>query len=170
MTTSPLLSPDGWSLEKSVESDIDRLMTWFSDKDATVMWGGPGFRYPYTRHSFVEDMCWGHMASFSLRSPSDGLVAFGQLYERIGRINLARLVARPEFRGQGVGKRLVRMLMTASQSLFSCAEFSLFVYRGNTPALECYKSLGFTVTNYPDKSPHGDVCYYLTRPVAAVET
>ena len=105
---------DGWVLAEAVEGDIDRLMKWFSDKDAVNVWGGPEFRYPFTRHSFAEDMHWGRMASFSLRDPRGQFAAFGQVYERFERINLARLVANPAMRGQGIGKRLVKMLMAGA--------------------------------------------------------
>jgi ribosomal protein S18 acetylase RimI-like enzyme len=105
------------------------------------------------------------MASFRLVDPSGSFTAFGQLYERFGRINLARLVVNPALRAQGVGKRLVEALMAEGSSLFSCDEYSLFVFRENTPAFRCYKSMGFVVGDYPDEMPHADVCYYLTRSV-----
>ena len=158
-------SAGDWELKKSTVGDIDRLMKWFPDEQSTVVWGGPGFRYPFTRHSFAEDMHWGKMASYRLSNADGQFAAFGQFYERLGCINLARLVANPEMRGQGVGKRLVGMLMQAGQPLFACSRFSLFVYRDNTSAYECYKSMGFVTTAYPDSVPMGDVCDYLTRSV-----
>ena len=165
----PLISDNGWSLEDSVAGDVDHLMTWFPDADSIDIWGGPGFRFPFTRNSFLEDMHWGKMASFSLRDPSGDLAAFGQLYEKFGCINLARLVANPDTRGQGVGSRLVGMLMTVGRPMFTCSKFSLFVFRGNAPALKCYQSMGFNITDYPDEMPHGDICDYMTRPVAHQE-
>lgn len=154
-----------WSLEESTVADVDELMSWFPAAADVMVWGGPAFRYPFTRETFFADVHWGRMSSFSLYEPPGALVAFGQVYERIGRINLARLVVRPDMRGCGVGKRLVEMLMTASRNLFSCGEYSLFVLRENTPACDCYKSMGFVVRDYPDGVPYADVCYYLTRPV-----
>lgn len=105
------------------------------------------------------------MASFSLRDPDDAMVAFGQVYERFARINLARLVTKPPLRGSGVGKRLVGMLMTAGRSRFACPEYALFVFRENLPAYKCYESLGFTIADYPEGAPLADECYYLTRPL-----
>ena len=165
----PLVANDAWTLDDSVEGDIDRLMTWFPDAHSIDIWGGPGFRFPFTRHSFAEDMHWGKMASFSLRDPAGNFAAFGQLYEKFGCINLARLVANPETRGQGVGKRLVGMLMTVGRPMFTCSGFSLFVYRDNTQALGCYESMGFSITDYPDEMPHGDEFFYLRRPVESTE-
>jgi len=166
----PLISDDGWTLGETIERDIDQLMKWFPDADSIGIWGGPHFRHPFTRHSFSEDLHWGRMASFSLRDPAGEFAAFGQLYERIGCINLARLVANPAMRGQGVGRRLVEILMVVGQSMFACPKFSLFVYRDNTPAYACYTSMGFVVTKYPDDVVLAEVCDYLTRPVGNLES
>ena len=114
----PLFSDDAWILDETAESDIDLLMKWFPDADATRIWGGPDFRHPFNRHSFVEDIHWGRMATFSLHSPSAELAAFGQIYERLNRINLARLAVNPTMRGQGIGRRLIEMLMTLVRRCF----------------------------------------------------
>ena len=158
-------SVDGWTLEEAVSGDVDRLMKWFPDAQSIDLWGGPDFRFPFTRHSFAEDMHWGRIASFSLRNPAGELAAFGQLYEKYNCIRLARLVANPSVRGQKVGKRLVAMLMRAGRPMFACSKFSLVVHRDNTPAYECYKAMGFTRADFPDGEKMGDVCDYLTRPV-----
>ena len=165
----PLLSDDAWTLDETAESDIDQLMKWFPDADATRTWGGPDFRHPFNRHSFAEDIHWGQMATFSLRGPAGELAAFGQIYERLKRINLARLVVNPTMRGQGIGSRLIEMLMTLGPQMYSCTEYSLFVYRDNVAAANCYESLGFKVSNYPENTALGDACDYLTRPVAGLE-
>jgi ribosomal protein S18 acetylase RimI-like enzyme len=164
-----MLSDNAWILDETAEGDIDQLMTWFPDADATRIWGGPDFRHPFNRHSFAEDIHWGRMATFSLHSPCGELAAFGQIYERLSRINLARLAVKPTMRGQGIGRRLMEMLMTLGPQMFSCSEFSLFVYRDNVVAAKCYESMGFKVTTYPDAAVLGEVCDYLTRPVAVLE-
>lgn len=161
------LDNTGWTLAKTRSVEIDELMNWFPQAENIIVWGGPTFRFPFTRATFLEDIHWGRMASFSLKDRAATLAAFGQLYERDGRIHLARLVVNPSMRGQGVGKRLISMLMDAGQARFSGSEFSLFVFRENTAAYECYKSMGFIVRKYPEDMPHGDVCYYLTRPAMA---
>ena len=157
------LCEQGWTLRESTESDIDGLMSWFPAAEDINIWGGPAFRYPFTRDTFFEDIHWGQVLSFSLRDVSDEVVAFGQLYDRDERIHLARLVVNPLTRGQGSGRRLIELLIKAGSSRFHRDECSLFVFRKNIPAYECYKSLGFAVREYPKDMPHADVCYYLTR-------
>jgi len=160
-----VLQEDGWTMRQSTMPDIDELMTWFPKPEDINIWGGPSFRFPFTRETFLQDVYFGRMASFSLCDPSAHLVAFGQLYDRDGRMHLARLVVSPAMRRQGAGRRLIDMLMTVGLKGFSGNEYSLFVFCDNTPAYECYKSMGFVVAEYPRDMPHADVCYYLTRPV-----
>ena len=168
--TGEALQEDGWILREAIAADIDDLMRWFLTSDDVHVWGGPWFRFPFTRETFIKDIHWGKMASFCLCDQSGRVVAFGQLYERDGRIHLARLVVIPDMRGHGLGRRLIEMLMKAGQAMFPGDEYSLFVFRENTPAYECYKSLGFEVADYPSDMLHADVCYYLTRPADAEES
>lgn len=154
-----------WSLDRATDANIDVLMTWLPDAESTRVWGGPDFRYPFTAKSFHTNCHWPDMASFALNDIDHGFCAFGQLYVRIERINLARLIVSPDRRGKGLGRRLVTSLMDKGQKLFPLQEFSLFVYRDNTAAFECYRSLGFEIRDYPTNHPLGKECYYLTRPV-----
>ena len=156
---------DGWQLIEATDHDLDELMSWFHDPDAVDIWGGPRFRVPFARTPFRTDCHWGRMPGFRLESPHGEFSAFGQMYRRYGRINLARLVVNPAMRGQGVGKRLVAMLIEVGPTLFEGDEFSLFAYRHNAAALGCYRSMGFVVREYPKGARMADQCYYLTRPV-----
>lgn len=159
------ISDDGWTLRPTTMAEFDQLMTWFPDAQAVDIWGGPVFRYPFTRETFLEDCHVDMMVSYSLLDANDVLAAFGQLYERHGRGHLARLVSNPVMRRQGAGKRLVDMMIEAIRFEGCYDEASLFVYRDNEPARECYLSLGFSVAEYPDDAPLEERCYFLTRPL-----
>jgi ribosomal protein S18 acetylase RimI-like enzyme len=69
-------------------------------------------------------------------------------------------------RRQGAGKRLIQLIIASLETQHDYAEYSLFVYRHNTPAYHCYLSLGFAVTDYPADAAMADKCYFLTRPGA----
>lgn len=155
----------GWQLVEAADRDLEELMSWFGEAGEVKVWGGPGFRFPFTVEAFREDCRWGRMPSFRLNSPAGGFSAFGQMYERYGRINLARLVVNPGMRGQGIGKRLVGSLIETGAELFDADEFSLFSYRDNKAALGCYRSMGFVIHDYPEDAPLADDCYYLVRPL-----
>ena len=158
-----VLSTAGWRLQPSKTRDIAELMGWFGAEEDVVIWGGPRFRYPFTRASFFEDIYWGRMLSYSLLSADGSLAGFGQLYDRDEHIHLARLIVAPASRGQGIGRRLIDMLMQVGRSRMPYDRYSLFVFRDNKPAYECYRSFGFEIRDYPKDMPYADACYFLTK-------
>ena len=154
----------GWELAAATDADIDEVMTWFPDAASVDIWGGPEFRFPFTRESFVEDCRTDSMQTYALRDPDRRLAAFGQSYDRHGRGHLARLIANPDMRRRGAGSRLIEAIIASLEARYAFDEYSLFVYRHNIPAYECYLSLGFAVTDYPEDAAMADKCYFLTRP------
>ena len=152
-----------WTLQTCVDADIDELMKWFPDAHSVDIWGGPKFRFPFTRESFYEDCRWQDFSTCSLRDPHGTFSAFGQMGSRYGRSHLARLITHPDLRGQGVGKKLLQELIDVARDKNEFQEVALFVYRDNEPAYQCYLSIGFGVHEYPDDMPMRDRCYYLTR-------
>ncbi len=158
-------TPGRYRLERARDADIDAVMSWFGTEHDVLSWGGPKFRYPFTAETFRKDCHFPQMNSFGLFDDDGALLAFGQLYDRNGRINLARLVVRPERRGEGLGQRLVEELMAIGPTLLPLTQFSLFVNRDNTPALRCYQALGFEIDDYPEDQILADQCYFLIRPV-----
>ncbi len=152
-------------LNVATESDISRLMSWFPTERSIDIWGGPKFRYPFTPESFDEDVHWRDIATYCLVGLSGEMLAFGQYYERHGRINLARLIVSPDKRGRGLGKQLVAMLMELGRKNIPLQEYSLYVYKNNHPAKACYAGLGFEESEYPEDDEMADTCIYMTRPV-----
>ena len=154
----------GWSFDRAVESDIDELMAWFPDAHSINLWGGPAFRFPFNRESFHADCRWIEYSSFCLRDAAGNIAAFGQLTYRYGRSHLARLVANPAMRGQGIGRKLLQELIAVARTEPDVEEIALFVYKDNEPAYRCYLALGFRVQDYPAEAALRDECFYMTRP------
>ncbi len=164
IVTDPDRASSEWQLTRADNGDMDSLMTWLSSASEVDVWGGPKFRYPFTSETFRQDCHWPEMASYCLRDADGALHAFGQFYDRNGYMNLARLIVAPEHRGRGLGKELVTRLMQVAADSLALDEFSLFVYRDNTPALRLYQSLGFEIRKYPPDQILADKCFFLTRP------
>lgn len=158
-----VLDDDGWTLAAAGDEDFDEVMTWFPDAASVDRWGGPEFRFPFSRQSFIEDCRVDVMDSYVLKNPGDERAAFGQSYERTGRGHLARLVVNPRLRRQGAGRRLIELIIASLEKRHAFDEYSLFVYRDNIPAYHCYLSLGFTVTDYPADAAMPDKCFFLTK-------
>lgn len=160
-----VLVEDGWILEPPGDAEIGEIMGWFPDAHSVDIWGGPGFRFPFTRDSFLEDCKVEIMSSYCLRTPGGEIAAFGQYYVRQGRAHLARLISNPGLRRQGAARRLIEMIIRSASRAGNYAEASLFVYRDNAPACACYFALGFSVQDYPDDAKMKDECFFLTRPI-----
>jgi len=148
------------ALRAAGSADIDELMSWFSTEEATRLWAGPKFRYPFTHSTFIDDCRWRDFDSYCLLEAGD-IVAFGQIGTRYQRCHFARLVVSPQKRRQGFGKQLLSKLMTEASARYAIDQFGLFVYRHNTAALACYQSLGYEIADYPDDAPMRDECFYL---------
>lgn len=131
---------------------IHELMAWFPDEPSIRVWGGPVFRYPFTEESFLHDVHWERMATFVLADERNAMVGFGQLYNKVGRAHLARLVVSPSQRGKGNGSALVRLLIDKGCELFPYTENSLYVMRTNERAMRCYLKFGFEEV----PMPHGE--------------
>ena len=136
-------------IEKTKYSEIEILKSWFADKESSYYWCGPGLRYPFTHSTFLEDIHWEKMATYSLLSEGGQFIGFGQYYEKAGRCHLARLVVSPHLRTKGVGRQFILQLMSIGMADLNVTECSLFVVDHNQKALGCYRSLGFKKEQYP---------------------
>ena len=137
-------------------------MSWFPDQFALESWSGPGFRYPFTEASFIEDLNPFDSNSFVLLSEQQELLAFGQFYLREGRCHLGRLAVNPNFRGKGIAAKLMQGLMEKGSHLLKVDEFSLFVLTHNESAIKAYQKLGFEFTDYPGQIDL-DNCLYMYK-------
>lgn len=130
-------------------AELETLKSWFASKDTCYPWGGPGVRFPFTDETFLEDIQWQSMPTYSLLSDAGELIAFGQYYEKLGRCHLARLAVAPSQRGHGVGQQFIAELMQIGMTELKTEECSLFVLDYNSGAMQCYRALGFSKCEYP---------------------
>jgi ribosomal protein S18 acetylase RimI-like enzyme len=135
-------------------SEIEILKSWFPDKEAGYNWCGPGFRFPFSHESFLQDIRWKKIPTYSLHNDEGQFIGFGQYYEKLQRCHLARLVVSPAQRSMGVGRRFISRLMNMGMKDLGTRECSLFVVNNNENALNCYKSLGFMKHKYPPDHEH----------------
>ncbi|MEN3158615.1 GNAT family N-acetyltransferase [Alkalimonas sp. NCh-2] len=148
-------------LELAKETELGILMSWFHDLQSCRDWGGPDFRFPFSKQSFQADLRWELYRGYVLKGRSNTLLGFGQFYQRNGRCHLARLVIAPDKRGQGLGKVLVKALMAEGCKQLQLSGCSLFVLKHNAAAKACYQGLGFQPAEYPEPIPELAGCDYL---------
>ena len=97
---------------ETVYYEIEILKSWFPDKESSHYWCGPALRFPFSHESFIEDIHWEKMATYSLRNYEGQFIGFGQYYEKLQRCHLARLVVSPSQRSMAVGHKLISWLMS----------------------------------------------------------
>lgn len=138
-------------LIKFDKSHLAEIMEWFPDGASIAIWGGPGFRFPFTEQSFLTDLDLSNTVSFVLTSDLGSSLAFGQYYMRNERCHLSRLVVSPSGRGNGVGKHLIAQLCLQGCDDLKVSGCSLFVMSHNKSAVRLYLSLGFRNANCPEE-------------------
>ena len=119
--------------------------------------------FPMSDLDFLEILTAKHFTSFALMDEAQRFVAFGQYYPRLGYHHLGRLAVNPQHRGQGWSKVLINNILKQAFSEQSAKGASLFVFKDNLVALECYQSLGFKETHYPETPFPGNMqnCTYM---------
>jgi ribosomal protein S18 acetylase RimI-like enzyme len=148
-------------LQAFSEGWLPELMSWWEDADACRVWGGPSFRFPFTRDTFRADARLDSLATFALATDEATLLGFGQYYLRAGRCHLGRLAIAPAQRGRGLGGSLVRELCRTGSADLGVETYSLFVLPGNERAIRLYERLGFAPARYPEPEPIFDDCVYM---------
>lgn len=145
----------------AAKEHLHTMMSWFPDKDSCRIWGGPDFRFPFSKETFVEDARIDVLPSYSMLSDNSEIVAFGQYYERENRCHLSRLVVSPRLRNHGIGRKLIKSISQIGCDKLSKSECSLFVSEHNNNAIRFYKTLGFEESIYPGEGSGLEGCLYM---------
>jgi ribosomal protein S18 acetylase RimI-like enzyme len=143
-----------------------QVKNWFSNHQDIYTWGGPNMTYPMSDEDFIKHLTVAHFTSFCLLNDERQLVAFGQYYRRLEHHHLGRLAVNPKYRGQGWAKILITKILEQAFKEQSAKGASLFVFRDNIVAYDCYQSLGFIETDYPEVPFPGNMqnCAYMILP------
>lgn len=147
------------------EQECLRVKTWFSDHQQMFTWGGPNMTYPMADQDFLKQLSANHCKSFCLLKDEQKVVAFGQYYERLDHHHLGRLAVNPKYRGQGLAKILITTILEKAHLEQPNKGASLFVFKDNVVAYNCYQSLGFVETEYPEPPFPGNMqnCIYMRK-------
>ena len=148
-------------IQKAELKHAREIIAWFPDKESVTRWGSPYMRYPLREEMFLEDIFWGRISSRIALGEDGHLLGFGQFYLKLGRCHLARLVINPALRGRGLGEEFIGALMKHGSGQLDTKEFSLYVMTANRPAYNCYRSLGFSLADYPDGDSKLENCVFM---------
>ena len=142
--------------------DLGVVASWVSTADECRMWAGPLVSYPIDQGRLAAETEFAAAVDLALAA-AGGVVAFGQLLRRPPhRVHLARVIVRPDARGRGIGRALVRALL--ARALADGAKLAtLYVYVENAAAVRLYEAAGFRPAMPPARDARTPGALFMTR-------
>ena len=136
--------------------DLEAVASWVGTADECRLWAGPVVSFPVEPGVLALEIGFADAQNLALADEA-GTAGFGQLVWRSGaRAHVARVIVRPDARGLGLGRVLVRALLDRARSR-GARLATLNVYAENAAARRLYEEAGFSVTDQPGghACPHG---------------
>lgn len=125
------------------ETDKNIILSWCKDEKSFYQWtAGILGNYPVKpeKFDFVEKLMpftafdkTGIIGFFTLRNPGESL----------DELRFGFVILKPELRGKGYGKEMLRLGIKFAFEIYGAKKVSLGVFENNPSAYFCYKSVGF---------------------------
>lgn len=114
-----------------------------------MRWLAPSTQLPLTTEKILGWKKPGGQAFVYLKDYDPEPIGYGELNpmrRHLDQLWLGHVIIRPDQRGLGCGRRLVQSLLYEAfhERFASCV--TLVVFPGNTPAVQCYLEVGFSIT------------------------
>jgi len=124
--------------------NLSTLLSWIKSERELRMWAGETFPTLPNERTFRTHLNRQRVKAYQAEDQSGRFMGYAELVGRTGGDGIiCRVIVDPARRGMGLGKDLVELL---SEEAFRKVRFKrllLNVFTFNTPALRCYRSLGF---------------------------
>lgn len=162
-------------LRRFSPQDTASIISWPQSIKEARWWAGPQTSWPIPTETVQRWHADPDVHPYMLSNRAT-LLGYGELWVDASEqeVELARLIVRPEQRGQGLGVSLVRLLLEEAKRTDYPRAF-LRLFPDNHPAITCYRRAGFTVVSPADQQSfnHGQpidylwMCYVLGQPPGA---
>ena len=138
-------------LRTFAEGDCDWLIGWVPDARFLMLWAGPAYKWPLDKKQLMKSLertggsrplLFMFKAVESETGRTVGHIELQRYERRSGHIARV-LIGDPSRRGKGYGTELVSLLIRHAFRDLDFELLTLNVYDFNTPAVECYRRLGF---------------------------
>ncbi|MCA1440856.1 GNAT family N-acetyltransferase [Ensifer sp. IC4062] len=125
------------------------LPTWFPTLQSLIQWGGPDVRFPLDKGQIeamvaetggLQPKRW--IFSGVVRGAAAGHAQVALNWQN-GVARLARVAVNPRFRGQGLARPFLGLVVQRVFAVPTFERLELNVYTFNGPAIRTYRSLGF---------------------------
>lgn len=133
-------------LVSATPQHFKNLLAWIPSEAAMLQVLGPGFNFPLNPAQLLTLLNQPNRSCFALcHDATSDMLGYGELLYTEGKIRLCHLLIAPAHRNKGMGKALVKLLLSSIPKSKSELIVELHVFAWNLPALSCYKGLGFVV-------------------------
>lgn len=131
------------------ETDFKSVASWVGDERTHALWCADRMPYPLTQDAFHAALAqdeheWGGKA-YVLEDENNvlsGVLVYAANSTEKGFLKF--ILVDPEKRGQGLGKRMIQLLLRDVFAQADTIGVHLNVFDVNTPAIRCYEQVGFT--------------------------
>ena len=134
-------------LKDFTRDDFSRLIGWITSERDLVQFAGPIFLFPLTESQLEEYLKKEELFPKKIVEVKSGEIIghcelnFLNEYPRLSRI----LIGSEKYRGKGIGKQLVDLMIEEIQKIDSTKKVELRVFEWNKNAVELYKKKGFEI-------------------------
>ncbi|MGF1719665.1 GNAT family N-acetyltransferase [Vibrio kyushuensis] len=137
-------------LKRFSNSFADEICHWFPTHKESLLWGGGVFSWPLQPSDLVERSQHQNLEFYALVD-NENVLGFIELQKtNETEIRLCRVAISPQYRGKGIGKKLVQLSLNEIKQRNTYTLVTLAVFAENLAAYNCYQSLGFYTV---DKDP-----------------
>lgn len=133
-----------------ISKDFDQIKNWMMDERGHALWCANRFKFPMEKDDFESvlfNMANEHCESQFVATADDGaLLGFFSYSLNLDSNEgmLKFVMVNPSFRGQGLGKQMLKLALDYAFNITKADAVHLNVFPENTGAKKCYKSIGFT--------------------------
>ena len=131
-------------LEPFTNKDFLRLIKWMDSERELIQFAGPIFSYPLTENQLTEYLNKeGLIPKKIIDIESDEIIGHCELnfrneFPRLSRI----LIGNKKYRGKGLGKQLLELMIDEIQKIKSTEKVELRVFEWNKNAIKLYEKTG----------------------------
>lgn len=129
---------------RPLEADTAAVIVgWVHSAEELALVAGPTLSWPLTTEQLMGTLNGAQREARVL--VLDGVpVGFGTLRRHDGSVRLGWILVDPGRRGEGWGRRLLEQLIAEAEHLYGPQRLTLAVFAHNQPAVQLYRSLGFS--------------------------
>ena len=140
-------------LKEFNHNHFNKLISWIDNEKTLIQFAGPIFTYPLTTEQLSDYVKEKNRISFAIYY-SGQLIGHSEIYKNVDKtVKFCRiLIGDVSFRGNGLGKEVVKQMINYTFNKFEINSIELNVYDWNLSAISCYEKVGFVINRTKSKT------------------